>query len=276
MRTLVMAATLLAGAQELSEPLAAWKREIEAKGSGPIIVVRVVKGPAANTITVSNDTPERELVKQYLQQEDLVRQLVAAHALTVAHSDGDRVINLVLLNMERSAEWQSEDALLAHEFGHVWLKAMGYPAPRYVPGPAACLGTHTGNVVQHILLREELDRRGIDFRTSWIRDLQTELSAKESKPSSAMEPCQRVQQTALWLDVRLGLQEKDWAELPRYESTLRQRYPNLAPAVDEISAYLRKTDVHEPAAYREALVQVFERLKLAGVGGGMAALPLRR
>jgi hypothetical protein len=276
MRMLVMAATLLAGAQELSEPLAAWKREIEAKGSGPIIVVRVVKGPADNTITVSNDTPERELVKKYLQQEDLVRQLMAAHALTVANRVGDRVTNLVLLNMERAAEWQSEDALLAHEFGHVWLKAMGYPAPRYVQGPVACLGTHTGNVVQHILLREELDRRGIDFRTSWIRDLQTELSSKESKASSAMEPCERVQQTALWLDVRLGLKAKDWAELPMYETTLRRRYPSLAPAVDEIATYLRKTDVHDPAAYRKALAFVFDRLKLAGVEGGMASLPLHR
>lgn len=275
MRLLLLATALCACAQEPGEPIARWKQEIEAKGSGPIVIVRVIRDPAANTITVAGDTPERELVKQYLMQEDVVRQLMAAHALTVSHTEGDRVTNFILLNMDRAGEWQSEDALLAHELGHVWLKSMGYPTPRYLPGPAACLSTHTGNVVQHILLREELDRRGIAFREGWVRDLQADLGALESKPPSSLPPCRRVQQTALWIDARLGLTRKDWPELPRYEKALRQRFPDLAPSVDEISAYLRKKDVRDKAAHREALVFVFDRLKQAATGQEAAGLSLR-
>jgi hypothetical protein len=275
MRLFLLATALCAFAQEPGEAIVRWKQEIEARGSGPIVIVHVIRDSAANTITIPSNTPERELVKQYLMQEDLVRQLMAAHALTVSHTEGERSTNFILLNMDRAAEWQNEDALLAHELGHVWLKSMGYPAPRYVPGPTACLSTHTGDVVQHILMRDELDRRAIVFREGWIRDLQSDLAALESNPPASLQPCSLVQQAALWIDVRLGLTSKDWAELPRYEKALRTQFPSLAPIVDEVATYLKSRNVREKAVHREALRFVFDRLQQAGVGqeSGKTSLP---
>jgi len=249
-------AALLAAGETWSEPIERWRTEIEARSGGDVIIARALFDRQTGTWSLASGTPQRAALMAYLADPEFARQLQAAHALTVSHRDGDRVSSWIYLNMQRSREWMNADAIIAHELGHAWLKAQGYPSPRFISGPTACLSVHTGDVVQHILIRGEMDRRGIRYKPGWIQDLE-----KGSAPPT--EPCQKVLQAALWIDARLGLTVSDWPGLPRYFELQAKQSPALAPIVEDVVKYLRDADVHGKDSHRAALTYVFAQLKLA-------------
>ena len=260
----------LLGFWQLSAPLAQWKQEIEKESHAPLVIARVYRDRQQNTITLPPDTPQRDIAKSYLMKEEFVRQLMQSYALLISHHGPAGLVNIIMLNMDRKAEWASEDAIIAHEMGHVWLKALDYPVPIIQDGPNMCLGIETGDVVQHILIRREMDRRGIDYLEGWRRDLDAALQKLEDEPaeSSPTEPCRRLRLAALWLDVRLGLTDATWPNRPRLEAELRTHAAPMLPIVDQIETYLRGVDVASKPVHGEALSFVLERLKLIARGGG--------
>lgn len=255
---------------QAGDAISAWQQEIEQEGKAPVVIARVYRDRAQNTITLPPETPQRELVKSYLQKEEFVRNLMDAHALLISHRDNFGMTHLIVLNMDRAGEWASEDAIIAHELGHAWLKARGYPAPILQDGPTMCLGIHTGDVVQHILIRAEMERRGIDYRTGWLRDLDAALEGMEKDPAMPTEPCKRLRLAALWLDVRLGLSPQAWPNYSRFERLMTARAAWMKLFIDQIDAYLRGIDAADKTAHRQALDYIFARLKLIAQGTEMA------
>lgn len=137
-----------------------WRAEIEAAGGAPVLVAEVEFSADGSEMRLPDDVPGRPLFVQYLRREDFVRQFLLMRGVLVHHQGPDANAFLVLLNGARRGEWGAHEAsLLGHEFGHAWLRARGYPAPVFPPGPLACLAIHTGDIVQHVLIRREMDRR---------------------------------------------------------------------------------------------------------------------
>jgi len=168
----------------------------------------------------------------------------------------------VLLNMARSEEWRgAEEALLAHEFGHIWLHLLRYPTPAYEPGPEACVNTLASDVLQHILLRREYERRGIAFASYWLRNLDTALAALErtdAEPRHGAPFCQKLAQLVLWMDVRLGLSSEQWASHSRFLRAMERNFPELKPYADRLEELLRGTDVADRDAHLQALQQTLK------------------
>jgi hypothetical protein len=264
----LLAALPLAGG-ELTERLETWRQEIAQLGNQRIVLAQAT--PGNGRFSVPDDTGELEMVRLILAQPGVEEQLSLAYSLLVSNQTAAGTTHVVLLNMARKEEWEpGEEALLAHEFGHAWIKAKGFPVPRFIPGPTACLSIHTADVVQHVLIREEMDRRGIDHRSHWIKALERSLDFHEKQPAGKAEPCETVREAALWMDVRLGLSEAQWGDKARYENALRRRFPAAGRQVDEMTAWLKDKDLADKAVHREALGFVFERLRRAATGTGMA------
>jgi hypothetical protein len=236
-----------------------WREELAARGA-QVYIARVALDRQTNTLRLPADTPERASFAAYLKQDEFVRQLLAAQALTVSARDGNGTRNYIFLNMSRASDWEGhEDAILAHELGHVWLRALGYPSPVYQGGQTACLSIHAGDVVQHVLIRRETQRRGIDYAAQSIRAL--EQAMHDYVPSSTLEPCAAVQEAALWVDVRLGLSQARWPRLPEFESFMRRNFAALESTVDDLAIYLKPLDLEDKNVHRQALRYSFERFR---------------
>jgi hypothetical protein len=261
-----LAAFLLAvaaQAQTLSPALSAWRQEIEKQGGGPVLVARVYFDKAENTVTLGEDTPRRELFAQYLKQEEYAAQLQMMFAMTVVHRGPDGPAALILLNMAREAEWRGhEDAVLGHELGHAWIRAQGYAAPIFQPGLAGCLAINTGDIVQHILIRKEMDARGIEHLPFWLKTLdEATQAAAGTKPPPEEDRCVRVRQAEQLVDVRLGLNGVEWPGREAYEKVVARVFPEVEGTVEEIVDYLKDKDVADKDVHRTALAVVFEKLK---------------
>ena len=236
-----------------------WRDELAARGA-QVYIARVALDPQTNTLRLPTDTPERASFAAYLKQDEFVRQLMAAQALTVSSRDGNGTRNYIFLNMSRTSDWEGhEDAILAHELGHVWLRALGYPSPIYQGGQTACLSIHAGDVVQHVLIRRETQRRGIDYAAQSIRAL--EQAMRDYWPSNTLEPCTAVQEAALWVDVRLGISQARWSRLPQFETFMRRNFATLESAVDDLETYLKPLDLRDKNVHRQALRYAFERFR---------------
>jgi hypothetical protein len=170
---------------------------------------------------------------------------------------------LVLLNGAREAEWKGHlEALLGHEFGHAWIQAQGYATPVFVANQWACVAVHTGDVAQHVLIRAEMDRRGMEYRKFWYAGLEGSIPGMEKDPPlPETDRCARVAVAGQVVDVRLGLKPGEWPQMERYEAALRKWMPEVLPTVDEIVAYMRQHDMVDQAQHREALQFVFGKLK---------------
>ncbi|MCC6861395.1 MAG: hypothetical protein IT158_22695 [Bryobacterales bacterium] len=226
-----------AGAQSahvhFPEPLAAWAREIERVSGGAVRAARIYTDPLRNELRLPADAPAPELIAHYLRDDSFRAQFAAAHALTVNHNGPRGKTHLILLNMARADEWTGEEeGLLAHELGHAWLDARGFAAPVYVPGPRSCVGVLAGDIVQHVLIREETERRGVSQKGYWMRQL------RSSGTQPAPEPCQRLIQLAHLVDARLGLTGRDREVLARFESGYRASAPRLPEYARAIEAVL--------------------------------------
>ncbi len=145
------------------------------------------------------------------------------------------------------------------------MKAKGYPAPILVQNQWACAGIHSGDITQHVLIRSELDRRGIDHRTFWFETLDLAASQLErDPPPPESDRCARVRQAAQLVDVRLGVKSGEWPGQARYEAAVRRAMPEVEFTVAAIAAHLRAHDMADRGQHRAALQFVFEKLKDLG------------
>jgi len=267
MRSFRFAGALLASAvafaaPQLAENLAAWKAEIEQASGARIAIGWVSHQRETNVLTLPAETELRPLFANYLRDENFVREFMNTHAMTVSVRNGLVLHHLIFINGGRQEEWNGEyNALVAHELGHAWLKALSYPVPIYQAGPQACLSIHSGDIVQHILIRAELERRKIDHIPLRIAPLGQLMERWKATPPENLAPCTAVQLTALWVDVRLGVPATAWPEKERFEQQIAARYPKVHEAVNDVTAILNGKDVTDKGVHRFVLAEVFNRLK---------------
>lgn len=254
--------SVLAAAITLSAALLAWKADIESRGVA-LIVAEAGRDPQTGRFAVPAGTPRRELLEAWFAAEDFHRQFSLMQATMVFQRTPGGEVAFVLLNGDYRPSWQRhEEPLLAHEFGHAWLKAEKYPSPVFVPGPHACLAIHTGDIVQHVLIRREMERRGIDYRRQWLEGLERAIPAMEGgTPPPGDDRCARARLAAEWVDVKLGLEPGAWPAQPRYEAAVRRYMPEIVSTVERITEYVRSRDLSDRGRHREALKAVFEMLK---------------
>ncbi|MCW5980854.1 MAG: hypothetical protein KIT09_22425 [Bryobacteraceae bacterium] len=252
-------------AVDLSPSLAEWKRQIEETGSGKLILARIYTDVEQNRIVIPADAEQRRVLIRYFLNPAFVDEFVEMHAANLNHSGPEGSLHFILLNMARAAEWgEHEEAVLGHEFGHVWLHATGYPFPVYEGGADSCVSIQAGDAVQHVVIRAEMDRRGIVYRHYWTANLERLLDAIEGggvAPATALPVCRAAAQVVLWLDARLGLTPESWDRYDDLIAALDRSFPELKSEVDALEALIRGRDVAEPAAHlevlRQALVEMY-------------------
>ncbi|MFN7937043.1 MAG: hypothetical protein U0R19_27215 [Bryobacteraceae bacterium] len=232
-----------------------WREEIESLSAGKVVLVRVETEQPENVLRIPAEFPGRAVVVRLLTQETFVRQFVQAHALNVNYSGEEGVFHFILLNMARAADWQGrEDDLLAHEYGHIWLAAKGYKSPAYAD---RCLAIAAGDIVQHILVREEGARRGFDYPAFWkqTHEAWLEKEAAITDPP-ALDACQKMLLVSEWVDATLAFAEGGWERRDAYLGLLSQRHPTMQPVVEELAAWLSDADLWDHGTYQSALQHV--------------------
>ncbi len=250
----------------LTERLAAWKDKIERLGGGRVIPVRVHHDRERNLLILPADAAERAVARRYFLQPEFLAGFNAAHALALNYSGPEGRLHFILLNMARAAEWiAGEESLIAHELGHAWLNARGWTLPDFEGGPSACVRIHAGDIVQHVLIRAEMSRRGFAWRDYLAPNLEETLARIERHEPSAppAPPCQRAWQIALWVDVRLGLSTADWDRRDRFLDACGRAYPGLRALTDELCERVAAADLNDRDQYRRTLEWVEDRLTRA-------------
>ncbi len=235
--------------------LETWQQEIESLSAGRIILVRVETSPADNTLRIPPDFPGRPIVVQLLQRESFVRQFIQAHALNVNYSGDEGAFHFILLNQARAADWEGiETSLLAHEYGHIWLAVQGYRSPAFA---GECIATATGDIVQHILIRQETARRGFDYLAFWKRTHDAWLARESGETAPPeLDPCGRLLLIAEWVDAKLAFTESAWTNRDAYFRLLAARHPRLQPVVESLAQSLSALDLWDRSLYQMALHRV--------------------
>lgn len=215
----------------LTPQLAKWKADIEAAGKTTVVLARIFTNTTRNELVLPDDAEFRPFLRKLLTSDSFVAQFVQTHAISVNSNTGLRPISVVFLNMARAEDWKGqEDAVIAHEFGHIWLHARGFQAPHAVGG-LSCEAVHAGDIVQHVLIREQMRTRHIDFLPFWIRSLTAALDElnRPAVETATQKPnrCQRIARLALWVDVDFGLTDNDWPRRLELLQALRMRFPDL-------------------------------------------------
>ncbi len=228
-----------------------WAEEIERLSGGEIIAVRIYTDPLRNQMRLPPETPHAKVLARYLKDPSFRSQLAAAHALSLNYQGREGRLHFILLNMALADQWAgAEDGLLGHELGHAWLAARGFRGPDYAPGPRACVSILTGDIVQHVILRAEIESRGIDYRAYWQRQLQAEA------PEENAGACRRLILLAHLVDYRLGLTGDRSEALLRFEHALAMTNPLVLTYADRIGPLLDQADLTGAAGYRAALSSV--------------------
>lgn len=255
----VTAATLV-----LTAALASWQAEIETAGGVPLLVTKVEYSEADNTFRLPAGIAKRELFVHYLSQPAFVTQFHQMYAAMVHHRVEGQEAFLIMLNGEKEREWEGhEEALLAHEFGHAWIKAHGFPTPRFLNDAWSCISIHTADITQHVLIRAELERRKIDHQTFWQTTIGKAMQQAEKGATLWTDTgCARAAVAAQLVDIRLGLP----SARERYEEIVRKQLPQVPPVVDRLVKYLGDVDLWDKAQHRVALQAVFAELKALGEG----------
>ena len=243
----------------LTPPLAKWKADIEATGKTTVVLARVFTDAGRNELVLPDDAEFRPFLRTLLESEPFVAQFVQTHAINVNSNTGLRPISVVLLNMARAADWDGqEESVIAHELGHIWLHARGYQAPHVARG-LSCEAVHAGNIVQHVLIREQMRIRGIDFLPFWIRTLESALDQMNKPAGDQQQPadrCQRISRLALWVDVVLGLTDKEWSRRPALLAAFRKDFPELDQSAAGIATMLRGRNLQDHQTYQRLLHEV--------------------
>lgn len=237
-----------------------WREQIQELSGGSVVVIHVETEPTENVLRIPAAFAGRPIAANLLRQETFVAQFVRAHALSVNYTGAEGTFHFVFMNMARQKDWEGmEDSLLAHELGHIWLHANGYRAPAY---NNSCLSTHTGDIVQHILIREETRRRGFDYMRFWIRNQEKWLAEEEkSDEPGVLDECHRLQLISAWMDAALGLTSAKWNQLERFLRLLRSKYSDLEPIVKELTVLLSGLDLWDRSVYELALARVSRKLR---------------
>ncbi len=248
--TPVLLALLLTG------PLELWRQEIEKTGRQEVYLLKTEPGAA-----VPEGTRHKAILEQFTLNPNFQQQFAGAQALSITYQEAGARLSFVLLNT-RHTPAEDEPYVIAHEFGHLWLKAQRYPAPAYMGGPSSCLSILAGDAVQHVLIREEMDRRKIDWRPTWLRSLGAAMGAMEQQPQPGVpERCQALAQAVLWIDVSLGLTREQWREKDRFLELLSQRFPVIQPVARELAAEIGQRNLVGKPEHQRALEVAFTRLK---------------
>ncbi len=251
---MVLALSLALAAQAVPAAIAEWREHLRESFGVTIPVVwagRNVEGDAEGI-----DLATRQLAGEGFRAQF---QMMQAATITETLASGQRIA--VLVNEAWRPSWSGhEAALLGHEIGHVWLRLRRLPAPAYSGRAAGCLAVHTGDIVQHVLIRAELERRGIDHRSLLIKNMD-EAAAAMMRGSAARDSCAGPRQAALWVDARLGLRGTDWPGRADYEAQARRLFPEVEARVDRIIGLLEGKDLNDPIVHRQALVDVYSELK---------------
>ena len=248
--TPVLLALLLTG------PLEMWRLEIEKTGPQKVFLLQMAPGDP-----VPAGTKYTDILQQFTDNPNFQDQFSKAQALSITYQGPEGRLSFVLLNSRQTPK-EDEPYVIAHEFGHLWLKALRYPAPAYFGGPSSCLSILAGDAVQHVLIRGEMDRRKIDWREPWLRSLRSALGALEAQENPPPpDRCQAVTQAVLWIDVALGLDEAQWPERKRFLELLARQFPVIQPVAGELAAELKKENLTMKPDHQRALQTVFTRLK---------------
>ena len=248
----------------LGPKLVEWRDEIEALGNHRVILVRIYTDQVRGLIYLPRDAEERPVLAAHFHNENFRREFIATHAMTVEHRTGNQLLHFVLLNMAREAEWNgNEDAVLAQEFGRIWLFARDYPAPVYEGKSDSCIAILTNDVVQHPLIREELRRRGIDYNSFWLPLLQrslTEMEFSDPVPTEEIPTCQLLAKLVLWVDVSMGLTEETWPQRDRFLTAMQKQYPILHDMAEQLTGMLEGAKLTDRAQYEKTLTNVLYSL----------------
>jgi hypothetical protein len=237
----------------LPPTLEEWKAELEARSGA-----RVVTIPVRFTGTgFAWEAPEdvEATLKTYFSQPDFAASFRSAQALLLT-LNAQPTLHLVLVNEDMMRVFpEAREGVIAHEFGHIWLHGTGRPAPSYEPGPDACLSIHAGDIVQHILIRQELDRRDIAWRKPWMQGLELGLQGFD-KVQHPRNGCYRLQRLSLMMDLRLGLDKTEWPGRVAYLQRLSEQDPQAASLSAELEEDLRTRELENPEPYRLAVLRV--------------------
>lgn len=246
---LFLFALQLPPALELPPAVEAWKAEIEAKLFDSIPLIRIPGDPIPPA--------DLQVLRPTLTNPSFLANFDRTQALTLRYEAGERKRALVFLNMTMiPPEKDALPALIAHELGHIWLASIGFQPLPYVPGPNGCLAIHASDMVQHTLMRREMDRRGIDWRTYFLRDYENAYAAlviAHKKGDPPGDACWRAQRLALMVDVR--------DTVPAERSEARDGYLEIlgeqdreaeAIAIEFLEEFDGKIEL-EPKAYAKAL-----------------------
>jgi hypothetical protein len=244
----------------LTARLADWKKEIEERGTGRIVLVRVYTDHEQNRIVLPGDTEQRDILRRYFLNASFIDEFVEMHGINLNYRGPEGVFHFVLLNMARAAEWvEHEEAVLAHELGHVWLHAMNYPAAVYEGAADSCLTIQAGDAVQHVLIRQELARRGIPYVPYWTGNLAKLLDAlerNEARSAGNRPACQAGARVVIWLDARLGLSAETWECYEPFMDAMKSAFPELEPQVDRLVALISSENLEDPGVHLRVLRQV--------------------
>jgi hypothetical protein len=238
----------------LPQGIEAWRADIEREFKVKVPIVWA-------DVELRGDSEGFELVRRQLSQDDFRRQFSLMQAAMISErTDGvDRFV--ILVNLGSQDSWRGfEEALLGHELGHLWLRARRLPTPAYRGGQLGCVAVHTGDIVQHILIRAEMDRRGIDHRTFFMLNLDAAARGMEQSPQAA-DACAWARQAAIWVDARLAFQGRPWPGRSRYEGAAGRRYEEAGAAASRIVSMLEGKDLDVPLIHRQALAEVYGELQ---------------
>lgn len=238
-----------------SPPLQAWKEAIETAGQRRIITARIFTDADRNELLLPADAEQRPVIAALLRSSKLREQLVNAYALTVNLDRGAARWSFILMNMARAADWgDEEDALLAHELGHVWLHARDYPSPPF----QGCAAVHIGDIVQHVLIREETARRRIALQPYMVRTFEVAHRAMKAGSSIPGDPdgCRLWAALSLLADVR----SSEWEGKAEFEQLLEQRFPGLAHIADGLEGILAVERLRSRDGYVKAIESVASAL----------------
>lgn len=223
-----------------------WKSEIEARTFQRIEFIRIPGDPIP--------AEDRDVLFSYFAKPDFASSFQRAQAMTFRYERAGKTRSLILLNLPKMQETQnSPAALIAHELGHLWLASLGFVPPVYEPGPRACLAIHTGDIVQHILLRAESDRRGIDWRPSYARDYQAANATLRGTQIGPGDDCFKAQRLSLMLDVRTGFEPRSFEGREEYLEALARQDPKAEAIAIELMEELDGKVQLEPNGYAWAL-----------------------